>query len=137
MANISTYKHLYAITFTMGALAVILGAFGAHWLAERLPIQQLTSYKTGVLYHFIHVIAALSVLNIVKDLSKSRLIITVYLFLGGIVLFSWSIYLLATRDILGLTSYKWLGPLTPIGGVLFIAGWLNAAYVSLKNKSHQ
>lgn len=112
----------------MGAAGVVLGAFGAHWLAERLPLQQLSSYKTGVLYHFIHVIAALTVLNIVSQKPNKRLTWSVFLFLGGIILFSGSIYLLATRDILGLTYYKLLGPLTPIGGVLFIAGWVNAAF---------
>ncbi len=112
----------------MGALGVVLGAFGAHWLAERLPLQQLSSYKTGVLYHFIHVIAALSVLNIASRKTNNGLTWSVLLFLAGIVLFSGSIYLLSTREILGLTYYKLLGPLTPIGGVLFIAGWVNAAF---------
>ena len=135
MANLKVNKNLYAAIFLLGALGVIFGAFGAHWLAERLAIQQLTSYKTGVLYHFIHVIAALCVLNIVNQSNERRLTWSVYLFLGGILLFSGSLYLLSTRDILGLTSYKWLGPLTPIGGVLFIAGWVNASFVFLTNLS--
>lgn len=132
MANINSYKNLYVATFIMGALAVILGAFGAHWLAERLPVQQLASYKTGVLYHFIHVLAAVTVLNIVTQKPNKRLVVSVLFFLVGIILFSGSIYLLSTRDILGLTTYKWLGPMTPIGGLLFIVGWLNVAFYFLK-----
>ena len=132
MASVNSVRKLYVTTFMFGALAVVLGAFGAHLLAEQLPMKQLSSYKTGVLYHFIHVIAALGVLNIVKQKSSKALRITVILFLSGIVLFSGSIYLLATRDVIGLSNYKWLGPITPIGGVLFIAGWINAAIYFLK-----
>jgi len=132
MASLGSIKTLYIITFLFGAMGVVLGAFGAHWLAERLPAQQLSSYKTGVLYHFIHVIATLSVLNIVKKDPSKMLKISAILFLIGIVLFSGSIYLLATRDVLGLLNYKWLGPITPVGGLLFITGWINAAVYFLK-----
>lgn len=135
MANLKTPKNLYAITFFLGALGVIFGAFGAHWLAERLAVQQLTSYKTAVLYHFIHVLAALSVLNLVTKGGNKGLTVSVFLFLGGILFFSGSLYLLATREILGLSYYKWLGPLTPIGGLLFIAGWINATMVSVKGST--
>jgi len=132
MAGLKSVKNLYIATFVFGAFGVVLGAFGAHLLAERLPAQQLSSFKTGVLYHFIHVIAALTVLNIVKDEPSKMLKISALLFLSGIILFSGSLYLLSTRDILGLTNYKWLGPITPIGGILFIAGWINAAIFFFK-----
>ncbi len=133
MANLIQYKKLYIATFIFGAMGVVLGAFGAHWLAEILSIKQLSIYKTGVLYHFIHVIAALCVLNIVTNNSNHSLRLSVYFFLVGVLLFSGSLYLLATRDILGISSYTWLfGPITPIGGVFFIAGWLNAAISFLK-----
>ncbi len=133
MANLNFDKKLYFITFLLGALGVVLGAFGAHWLAERLPAQQLGSYKTGILYHFIHVLASICVLNIVKNEPNKALRVSVVLFNVGILFFSGSIYLLATRDVIGLTYYKWLGPITPIGGLFFISGWINAAICSLKS----
>jgi len=121
------YNGLLGISFIMGALAVIFGAFGAHMLAEHLSTKQLGSFKTGVLYHFIHVLAAVLVLILSKNGSSKRLLISAILFLIGILLFSGSLYLLATRELIGLTYYKLLGPLTPIGGLIFIFAWINTS----------
>jgi len=85
----------------------------------------LGSFKTGVLYHFIHVLAAVLVLILSKNGSSKRLLISTILFLIGILLFSGSLYLLATRELIGLTYYRLLGPLTPIGGLIFIFAWIN------------
>ena len=115
-------KILFAIGI-LGALAVILGAFGAHALVPKLPAESLASYKTGVLYHFIHILAAL-IASILYLLTKNKLFRTsAYIFLIGILLFSGSIYLLSTRSITHL-EISWLGPVTPVGGVLFILGWI-------------
>ena len=121
------YNNLLALTFLCGALAVVFGAFGAHWLTEYLAPKQLGSFKTGVLYHFVHVLAAVSVLILSENGSKKRLVFSSILFLTGILLFSGSLYLLATLDLIGISNYKLLGPLTPIGGLFFIAAWLNTA----------
>ena len=106
----------------VGALAVVLGAFGAHGLKEVLPEELLASYNTGIRYHFYHVITCL-IAYLGMGKSKYRLW-SIYCFLGGIVLFSGSIYLLSCRSILGIENYKWLGPITPIGGLFFIIGWI-------------
>ncbi len=117
-------KRLTLIIGCTGALAVILGAFGAHYLKAHLSNHHLTSYQTGIAYHFYHLLAMLGCYSLYVLLKNKRLLISFYLFFVGILLFSGSIYLLSTQTLTGL-SIKWLGPITPIGGVLFILGWLN------------
>ncbi|GAA0133591.1 DUF423 domain-containing protein [Paenibacillus sp. YSY-4.3] len=102
-------------------LAVALGAFGAHVL-EPIITGSIDTYKTGVQYHMIHgvgmILAALAA-GLWGDSRKLRW--SARLFLIGIILFSGSLYMLA------VTGWKWLGPITPLGGVSFIAGWLMLA----------
>lgn len=113
------------ITALLLAVGVILGAFGAHTLKERLSADQLDSWKTAVLYLMIHGLAMLLLFGLKKVVTPSKTLYQSWLlFAVGIVLFSGSIMLLATQDILNM-SMSWLGPITPIGGILFILGWLN------------
>ena len=107
-----------------GALVVILGAFGAHGLKPHLEAYQLSIYEKGVQYQFYHSLALLvaGVLEAQKGGSK-WLNYAGWLFLAGIVCFSGSLYLLACRDLLSF-PVAWAGPVTPLGGVGFIAGWL-------------
>jgi len=108
------------------ALGVIAGAFGAHSLKAVLSDNSLQSWKTGVLYLLVHGMAML-VLAVWDENSEKCLFyveLSWKLFLSGIFLFSGSIFLLATKTLHGL-PVSWLGPVTPLGGVLFIAGWLN------------
>ncbi len=107
----------------LAALGVALGAFGAHGLADVIEPEQIATFETGIRYHFIHT-AALLIIGVLLYFRKTSLMLTAgWLFLGGIALFSGSLYLLALQDIFKL-PVGLLGPLTPIGGVLFIAGWL-------------
>jgi uncharacterized membrane protein YgdD (TMEM256/DUF423 family) len=116
------------IAFILLAIGVILGAFGAHALEKVLDEKSLKVWNTGVLYLFIHAIGIAIIqiaikggfLEIKKGLSASRLLLI------GILLFSGSLFLLSTQTATGV-SFKWLGPVTPIGGVCFIAGWLTTA----------
>ncbi len=101
----------------LGGLGVGLGAFGAHGLRERLSPAALEIYKTGVLYHLIHAVALLA-LALAPERAGLGGKVTRGLFALGILIFSGSLYALA------LTGVRWLGAVTPIGGVLFIAGWL-------------
>lgn len=105
-----------------GLSAVVLGAFGAHALKEVLTPDQLQSFETGVRYQMYH--ALLLVMISLKGhhfhLHYERLITT--LIGTGVVLFSFSIYLLNLQELLQL-NLKWLGPITPIGGTLLIAAW--------------
>ncbi|MCC7547966.1 MAG: DUF423 domain-containing protein [Burkholderiales bacterium] len=102
-------------------LAVILGAFGAHGLRARLPADALSVYHTGVQYHFWHALGVLAIgLTLLHLPASSAIRAAGWLMLAGIVIFSGSLYLLAT------TGTRWLGAITPLGGLAFIAAW--AAY---------
>src|SRR5438477_397626 len=95
-------------------LAVGLGAFGAHWLKPTLEARNLVDvWNKAVLYHFIHAIA-LFVLALVGSTNRGAW----WLLFAGIIIFSGSLYTM------GLTGVRWLGAITPIGGLCFLAGWL-------------
>ncbi|WP_125784566.1 DUF423 domain-containing protein [Pseudoalteromonas rubra] len=96
-------------------LSVMLGAFAAHGLKSRLSDYAIGIFKTGAEYQMTHGLALLAVALLLKWGVKAQL--SGYLFATGIVLFSGSLYLLA------LTGAKWLGPITPLGGLCFILGW--------------
>jgi uncharacterized membrane protein YgdD (TMEM256/DUF423 family) len=95
----------------LGFLGVALGAFGAHQLGPLLATNQTASiWQTAVLYHLVHAVAALW--------AAERNSTAVWIWAAGILVFSGSLYLLA------VTNVRWLGAITPIGGLLFLAGWL-------------
>ena len=99
-------------------LAVALGAFGAHAPKNRLPAEMLAIWHTGVEYHVYHALALLAVGLLATQLPDSALLKwSGWLMLAGIVLFSGSLYALA------LSGERWLGAITPIGGVAFLAAW--------------
>jgi len=104
-------------------LAVVIGAFGAHGLKALLPATQLNTFEIGVRYQFYHSFAILLAGILYFHFPTKKIITAGWFFLSGILLFSGSLYLLACREILEITSWTFLGPLTPIGGVLFIIGW--------------
>ena len=101
-----------------GALAVMAGAFGAHGLKDRLAAEQLASWSTASQYHLLHSIVLMA-LALYAMQSGREIRLPGSLFVAGTTLFSGSIYLLL------LTDQKWLGPVTPLGGLLLIAGWLS------------
>lgn len=108
-----------------GCTAVMLGAFGAHGLKSLVSDYQLDIWQKGVDYQFYHT-AALLFLALVPVAQDSVWLKRATMgFLIGIILFSGSLYLLALKDVLHLSSIKFLGPITPIGGVFFILGWLS------------
>jgi uncharacterized membrane protein YgdD (TMEM256/DUF423 family) len=100
-----------------GALAVGLGAFGAHALRSRLPAELLAAWQTGVLYHLLHS-AALLALALFASATGRAVWLPALLWSAGILLFSGSLYLLAGA------GQRWAGPITPLGGLCLIAGWL-------------
>ncbi|HEY0030131.1 MAG TPA: DUF423 domain-containing protein [Bacteroidia bacterium] len=125
-----------------GAIAVALGAMAAHFLKSKLETGLITeanllTFETAAKYQMYHSIALLG-LALLFDKYDSKLISKVgYCFMAGIVLFSGSLYLLATAGLLNITSVRWLGPITPIGGLFFIAGWLLLAYTGLKKTKNK
>jgi len=111
-------KTVLKIASISGAVAVILGAFGAHVLKTKISPEFLDAYKTGVQYHFYHTLALLAVGLLMKTQESKSLKWSASLFVAGISLFSGSLYLMA------LTGIKIFGIITPFGGVAFIAAWL-------------
>jgi uncharacterized membrane protein YgdD (TMEM256/DUF423 family) len=113
------------------AVTVVIGAFGAHALADRLGVDGRRIYETGVMYHFFHALGMLivSVLPRVSTLSESQANWICVLLLAGIVLFSGSLYLLAVSGV------RILGAVTPFGGLSFIAAWVLLAYWLMQSKS--
>lgn len=106
-----------------GLTAVILGAFGAHALKAQLTPEQLASFQTGVRYQFIHTLALIAV-GILLFISSNKILRNAaWAFTIGIILFSGSIYLLTAGKMMGW-SVSWLGPITPLGGVSLIVGWV-------------
>ncbi len=120
--TLSAQKTTTIILSILGAAAVILGAFGAHGLEEHLSVDQEKTYETAVIYHLAHVLAGLYAINIVKEENRWAQLSALFYILG-ILLFSGSLYLLSTAHLLSL-PLSWIGPITPIGGVFLILGWL-------------
>lgn len=114
----------------LAMLAVILGAFAAHGLQKYVDSglmdeKMLRNFETGARYQMYHAIAILICGIIAKVQTESKwLHASFWLFITGILLFSGSLYLLSVRNVIGLESWHWLGPVTPLGGVAFIAGWI-------------
>lgn len=117
------------LLFTL-TLAIILGAFGAHGLKNLVSLDKIESFKTGVLYHLIMSLALL-VVRFSADFSSSKIAAIRWVFVG-MCLFSGSIYLLVFNAILQLPINAFIGPITPIGGVLMIVGWLNLGWLYFK-----
>ncbi|MBK7505911.1 MAG: DUF423 domain-containing protein [Bacteroidetes bacterium] len=117
-------KFFLTTGFLLAAVAVALGAFGAHGLKPKLSIEQLQTYETAVKYQFYHVFALIVIGILMQIFPNLKLAIAGDFFLTGIILFCGSLYLLACKDLLGLQSIsKFIGPITPLGGLCFIIGW--------------
>ena len=112
-----------AVAAVLGFLGVALGAFGAHVLAPALAAKGMTEvWKTAVLYHFVHTLALLALVREESVSCHSR-----FCFIVGIVLFSGSLYALA------LGAPRWVGPITPIGGLFLLVGWAGLAWTGIHN----
>ena len=113
-------------------VSIILGAFGAHALKEVLSEAKLRSFETGVRYQTYHGLALL-VIGLNANQFKSSIVIVFRMLLIGVLLFSCSIYFLAIQESLGI-ELKFLGPVTPIGGLLMIIGWVIFLIQIIKEK---
>ena len=108
----------------LGALSVLLGAFAAHGLRKMVEEHTVASFETGVRYQFYHVFALAMVAILYKDISNQLIVRAGLFFIIGIFFFSGSLYLLTIKVAMGISGLNWLGPITPIGGLFFIVGWL-------------
>jgi uncharacterized membrane protein YgdD (TMEM256/DUF423 family) len=107
----------------IGALGVILGAFGAHQLKSILSESAVLIFETAVRYMFYHVFALIAVAILYQQFSNKLLKSAGILFIVGIILFSGSLFVLTYKEALVLPGLKWAGPITPLGGACFVAGW--------------
>jgi uncharacterized membrane protein YgdD (TMEM256/DUF423 family) len=117
--------------FALGALSALLavaaGAFGAHALRGRLVPDMQTVFETGARYQMYHALALFVTAGAFTRWPGGPVIAAGWLFVAGTVLFSGSLYLLA------LTGQRWLGAITPLGGLAFIAGWAALAWAALRS----
>lgn len=122
-----TYKLILIIASISGALSVSLGAFGAHALKEKLTSTgYLSAYETAVQYHFFHTIVLLFIGLATERFQQQMFMNAGYSLIIGILIFSGSLY------VLSVTGIKWLGAITPIGGLAFILAWVFILIGALK-----
>tara|TARA_B100000497_G_C7288233_1_gene198183 strand:+ start:70 stop:447 length:378 start_codon:yes stop_codon:yes gene_type:complete len=114
-------KKVILIAVGLIILGIILDAFSAHALKKLISFEQLQSFKVGTKYHLFHSLAVLILGINYSTLKLSSTIIA--LFISGIICFSFSIYFLSVQDLIGV-NLNILGPVTPIGGILFIFAWI-------------
>jgi uncharacterized membrane protein YgdD (TMEM256/DUF423 family) len=108
----------------LGALAVALGAFGAHGLKKYYNADVLQVYETAVRYQFYHVFALLAVGILYGYFPSAKMKWAGYLFIAGIIIFCGSLYLLSYLQYAEMDNMKWVGAITPLGGAAFIGGWV-------------
>ena len=119
----SVAKWFFVLSAFNGLLAVALGAFGAHALKAKLTAAMLGVWQTAVQYQMYHALALFGVGLLAMHFPGNTLLrVSGYLFVLGIIFFSGSLYALS------LSGVRWLGAITPIGGVLFLAGWAALAW---------
>lgn len=120
-------KTFFALGAAFGALAVLLGAFGAHALRATLSEADLATFEIGVRYQMYHALALMAVAWASTQWSAATVSLAGWAFVAGIVVFSGSLYVLV------LTGQRWLGAITPIGGVALIVGWGLLAWTALRS----
>ena len=125
-------KKIFCIATLIGLSAVVLGAFAVHGLQYNLNEASIKSFLTGVRYQFYHAFF-LFIVGLIPSIKKYQKRIILWLVSVGVVLFSMSIYLLSINK---LTAYDltFLGPITPIGGVVLISAWITFLYYIVKSK---
>jgi len=128
-------KNLLMIAGISGALCVAIGAMGAHALKDKLPVENLQTYETAVRYQFYHTLALILIVLLSNKSQSTLLSYASTLFIAGIIFFSFSLYFLALRPLMGIGNeeMKWVGAITPFGGVSFILAWLMLAFSSMRS----
>lgn len=119
-------KNIVSVSCFLAAITIGIGAFGAHGLERLVSQEAIDTFETGVRYQMYHVIA-LFVIGLTRGISKKGKKIVFRVFCLGMLFFSGSIYLLALKEVLPF-SVSFVGPITPIGGLLFIIGWCYLGY---------
>jgi uncharacterized membrane protein YgdD (TMEM256/DUF423 family) len=128
MISSTSASRIRQIAAIFGTIAVIFGAFAAHALKAHLSISALENWKTAVNYQFVH---ALALLLLATLPANTFIRLSAWFFGIGILLFSGSLYLLSLSGILSINS-GFIGPITPIGGLCFIIGWIFLFFSAFK-----
>lgn len=115
----------------LGALSVILGAFGAHALKDMVSERAVATFETAVRYQFYHVFALLVTAIIYKSFPFKTVRLAGWFFIAGIILFSGSLYFLTVIQAMVLPGFRWVGAITPMGGAAFVGGWI-FLFISIK-----
>src|SRR5665647_1208402 len=117
-----------------GALSVALGAFAAHYLKQHFSEYAVSIFETGIRYQFYHVFALFASGILYKEFQNKFIKWSGTLFTAGIILFSGSLYVLAYFKGIVIPGYDWVGAITPLGGLCFIAGWL-CLFIGISQKN--
>lgn len=125
-------KSFLVIAALLGALTVALGAFGSHGLKDKVNEYTLGIFETAVRYQFYHVFALLAAGILFQSFNSNWMLWSGRLFIAGMLLFCGSLYLLTYFLAGNNESMKWLGAVTPFGGLCFIAAWVCMAVAILK-----
>jgi uncharacterized membrane protein YgdD (TMEM256/DUF423 family) len=128
-------KNLFIIACVSGLLTVVFGALGAHALSEVLTPEQLKSFETGVRFQMYHTLCIVAITSLNLKYRTRFFTWAAYCFVAGIILFSFSIYLLSLKDYLSSPGLRYLGPITPVGGIIFMLGWVFLILAGFKIKS--
>jgi uncharacterized membrane protein YgdD (TMEM256/DUF423 family) len=122
------HKRFLITAAILGAISVALGAFGAHALKAILPESALPIYETAIRYQFYHVFALAITAILYEKYPNQSIINAAACFIVGMIFFCGSLYLLTLRAATGIEWLRFVGPFTPVGGLFFIAGWLQLAW---------
>ena len=121
-------KRYLMTSFVVMAVGVVLGAFGAHALKERLTEHYLEVWETANRYHMIHGLGLAIIAGLLaKEVASNHVRRIFIMMMMGLILFSGSLYILSLADLIGMPQLKMMGAITPIGGLLFVAAWIYAA----------
>jgi uncharacterized membrane protein YgdD (TMEM256/DUF423 family) len=129
MSNDANRMRYVRIACVLGGLAVIAGAFGAHGLKSRIDADHLGYWQTAVQYHFYHALALLAFASGARPVARRASMWACRAWMAGIAIFSGTLYMMAVTD------QRWLGAITPFGGLALIAGWGLAA-ISVSTTEH-
>jgi len=116
----------------LAGLAVALGAFGAHGLKKLVDADTISIYQTGVQYQMYHALALIAVGILAQRVENSLISYAGFFFIAGIVCFSGSLYLLSSFRAMNKAVPGFVYPITPLGGILFILGWILLLFALLK-----
>jgi uncharacterized membrane protein YgdD (TMEM256/DUF423 family) len=116
----------------LAGLGVALGAFGAHGLKKLVDAETVSIYQTGVQYQMYHALALILVGMLAQKMDSSLISYAGFFFIGGIVCFSGSLYLLSSFRAMNKAVPAFVYPITPLGGILFILGWILLLFALLK-----